>query len=101
MTHWQHVADRFIDPKFVIAVIVLSLFGWALGVDPDDATMKGALIAGFAGAWGYYLGSSNAASQQREATTKALDLATLHAPPKKEADIELRPGETATVEGTK
>jgi hypothetical protein len=70
----------FVDPKFFVALIVMGLFGWALGVDPDDATMKGALIAGFAGAWGYYLGSSNSSNAVREQVGKALDLAAQNSP---------------------
>ena len=73
MTDWR---NDFLSPKLLIALVVLGMFGWALSVDPDDATMKGALIAGFAGAWGYYLGSSNASSQQHRQMDKALDLAT-------------------------
>lgn len=58
---WWH---QFADARFVIAVIVLGMFAWALSVDPDDATMKGALIAGFAGAWGYFLGSSSGSERK-------------------------------------
>jgi hypothetical protein len=91
------VLDKFLDPKFAIALVVLGMFGWALSVDPDDATMKGALIAGFAGAWGYYLGSSNSSNQVREQMGKVIDLATANAPEPTKPDIELQPGESATV----
>ncbi len=35
--------------------------------------MKGALIAAFAGAWGYWLGSSQGAHENREALNKQLE----------------------------
>lgn len=95
MTDWR---TEFLSPKLLIALVVLGMFGWALSVDPDDATMKGALIAGFAGAWGYYLGSSNSANQQRGQVDKALDLAAANAPPPTAPDIALQPGESATIE---
>ena len=48
----------------------------ALHVLPGAALPVALAIAGFAGAWGYYLGSSNASSQQHRQMDKALDLAT-------------------------
>jgi hypothetical protein len=73
MSSWQ---AEFLSPKLLIALVVLGMFGWALSVDPNDATMKGALIAGFAGAWGFYLGSSNNSSKATENTGKAFEAIT-------------------------
>jgi hypothetical protein len=64
------------ETKAVVALAIIALFAAAYLHEPTDDTMKGALIAAFAGAWGYYLGSSKGASENREALNKALDKAT-------------------------
>lgn len=69
----------FKDPKFVIAYTIILGFAAAYINRPDD-TMNGALIAAFAGAWGFYLGSSNSSNQVREQVGKALDLAVANSP---------------------
>lgn len=69
----------FLDPKFLIAYTIILGFGAAYINKPDD-TMNGALIAAFAGAWGYYLGSSNSSNAVREQVGKALDLAAANTP---------------------
>jgi hypothetical protein len=70
----------FSDPKFIIAYTIIVGFGAAYIFHPSD-TMNGALIAAFAGAWGYYLGSSNSSSEVRGQVGKALDLAAAAQPP--------------------
>ncbi len=94
------VVTGFKDPKFLIAYTIILGFAAAYIDNPDD-TMKGALIAAFAGAWGYYLGSSNSSNQVREQVGKALDLAAANAPSPPAPDVTLAPGETATVGTTK
>lgn len=90
------------DAKLMIAVSVIGLFAWAYAADTNDDTMKGALIAGFAGAWGFYLGSSNSAVERRVTQDKALDLAKTAVdalPPQgSKPDVTLKPGETAMAE---
>lgn len=86
----------FRDPRFVIAYTIIVGFAAAYVHNPDD-TMKGALIAAFAGAWGYFLGSSSSSGVIRDQVGKALDLAVANAPPPP-ADIVLKPGETAKAE---
>lgn len=86
----------FRDPRFVIAYTVILGFAAAYVHSPDD-TMKGALIAAFAGAWGYYLGSSSSSNTVREQVGKALDLAAANSPPTP-PDAVLKPGETAQAE---
>lgn len=88
--------DSFNDPRFVIAYTIVLGFAAAYVWNPSE-TMNGALIAAFAGAWGYYLGSSSITHQSRVQVDKALDLADRVAPPKEDPDIELKPGETKTV----
>lgn len=98
------MTDRWaaiVDPRFLIALIVLGMFGWALSADPDDLTMKGALIAGFAGAWGYYLGSSKGTAETNARMDKALDVAKANSQANAEPDVVLKPGETAQAEESK
>lgn len=71
--------NSFTDPKFVIAYTIILGFAAAYINRPDD-TMNGALIAAFAGAWGFYLGSSNSSNQVREQVGKALDIAAANSP---------------------
>lgn len=92
-----------VDAKLMIAISVIGLFAWAYAENVDDDTMKGALIAGFAGAWGFYLGSSNNAQMGRASHDRALDLArdavaALPTPPHPKPDVTLKPGETAQAE---
>lgn len=42
----------------IMAFAVVGLFGFAFVSNPTDQTIIGALIAAFAGAWGFYLGGS-------------------------------------------
>ena len=86
----------FSDPRFMIAYTIILAFFVAYAFHPSD-TMNGALIAAFAGAWGFYLGSSSGSLINREQVGKALDLAVANSPPPIKPDIELKPGETATV----
>jgi len=94
----------FFTPQLFIACLVVALFAWALGANPDDDTMKGALIAGFAGAWGYWLGSSQGSAKANERADHGLAIAheamkALPPPPK--ADVELEPGDKVTVAADK
>lgn len=72
--------NGFRDPKFVIAYTIILGFAAAYISNPSE-TMNGALIAAFAGAWGFYLGSSSGQSVIREQMGKALDIATSALPP--------------------
>lgn len=93
--------DRFPgwpSEQFVIAMTVVLLFGFAYVRNPGNDTLEGALIAGFAGAWGYFLGSSDAGKRAGERADKvtvlahdALRIANPAPPP----DVVLKPGETA------
>lgn len=91
--------STFRDPRFVIAYTIILGFASAYVYNPSE-TMNGALIAAFAGAWGYYLGSSNSSNAVREQVGQALDLAKQVAPEKTptEPDFTLKPGETAQAE---
>ena len=91
---------RETDPRFIIAAIIIGLFAWAFerSEGEQQSLMTGALIAAFAGAWGFYLGSSSGAKQADQRADLALDTAKRAVekmPGSDEADAELEPGETA------
>lgn len=81
----------FRDPRFAIAYTIILLFTGAYVYHPDE-TMTGALIAAFAGAWGYYLGSSSGTAKNAENVGKALDIANATTP---QPAAILQPGEAA------
>lgn len=88
----------FRDPRFLIAYTIILGFAVAYIHNPSD-TMNGALIAAFAGAWGYYLGSSSSATIVRDQVGKALDLAAAASPTPPKPDMILEPGQTAQAKG--
>lgn len=59
--------SKWNDPKLILSLILIGLFAWAYGNDPADEAMKGALIAAFAAAYGYHLGSSAGSSRKTDA----------------------------------
>lgn len=64
------------DPKVCIAFAIIFMFAMAYFQTPTpDDVMKGALIAAFAGAWGFYLGSSKGAAENRDQINKTTDTA--------------------------
>lgn len=91
------------DPRFIVGFLLIGLFGWAFAREVDKDTrnlMVGALLAGFAGAWQYYLGSSSSAKEAGARSDRSLDLAAsavdaLPKPPAPEPDVILEPGDTA------
>lgn len=83
-------------PALAIAFVVIGLFAFAYWNDPRDDTLKGALIGAFAGAWGYYLGSSKGAADNREQLNKTQDKLLAAAPTK--GSVSLGPGERVSVE---
>ena len=66
------ILDRF-TIEGLIAVGVISLFAIAYFVFPTQQK-EGALIAGFAGAWGYYLGNSAGQKKASEQVGDSLGL---------------------------
>lgn len=49
---------QWADPRVWITLILIGLFGFAYINDPSDQAMKGALIAAFAAAYGFWIGAS-------------------------------------------
>jgi hypothetical protein len=95
----------FWTPQFVVAYTIIICFFLAYLNNPKDETMKGALIAAFSGAWGWWLGSSKGSQDNtrradvaQELQGKALDLAQANAPIPPAPDIQLEPGQSATVQ---
>lgn len=54
------------DPKLWLSLLLIVMFAAAYAYDPDDEAMKGAMIAAFAAAYGYWLGSSSGSSRKTE-----------------------------------
>jgi hypothetical protein len=46
----------------IVAASLMILFAYTLVRNPHDQTIIGALLTGFAGAWGFYLGGSKVGS---------------------------------------
>lgn len=72
--------SEFLNPRFVVSILVMAIFTWAFGENVDDDTMKGAIIGALNIAVGYWLGSSNSSNAVREQVGKALDLAAAAQP---------------------
>lgn len=54
------------DPKLTLSFMLIGMFGAAYAYNPADEAMKGALIAAFAAAYGYWLGSSSGSARKTE-----------------------------------
>lgn len=63
MTEWK-------DPRLLIAVLLIAMFGLAYFTGPRDEMMKGAMIAALSTAVGYWLGSSSGSREKTEALTR-------------------------------
>lgn len=90
--------SEFINPRFVVSLIIMAIFAWSFGENVGDDTMKGAIIGALNIAVGYWLGSSRGATSANESVGKALDLAAAASPAPTEPDVTLKPGETAQAE---
>lgn len=69
MKHWN-------DPRVAITFLLILLFAYAYIQDTSDEAMKGALIAAFAAAYGYWIGAAKANEQATENTGKAFEAIT-------------------------
>ena len=63
--------SQWTDPKLWISLILIGLFAFAFADNPDDETMRGALILAFATAYGFWLGSNKGETQKTENTGAA------------------------------
>jgi hypothetical protein len=64
-------ADRWNDPRVLVTLILICLFGYAYVREPGDEAMKGALIAAFAAAYGYWIGANQSSAKATENTSDA------------------------------
>lgn len=49
--------SAWFEPRFIITLLLIGLFGFAYWHDPADQAMKGAIIAAFSAAYGFWIGS--------------------------------------------
>lgn len=68
MTQWN-------EPRFIITLMLIGLFAFAYIDDPSDQAMKGAIIAAFSAAYGFWIGSKQN-EQATENTGKAFEAIT-------------------------
>lgn len=54
------------DPKLFLSVLLIGLFAFGYFRDGDSEQMEGAVIAAFAAAYGYWLGSSSGSARKTE-----------------------------------
>lgn len=58
--------SRWNDPKLALSFLLIAMFAGAYAYDPADEAMKGAMIAAFAAAYGYWLGSSSGSARKTD-----------------------------------
>jgi hypothetical protein len=92
MTQWN-------DPRFIITLLLIALFGFAYINDPADQAMKGAIIGAFSAAYGFWIGSK-ANEKAAENTGKAFDAITeaARAGTSAATDGALKSGDTVQIE---
>lgn len=49
--------NQWAEPRFLITLMLIGLFGFAYFQDPSDQAMKGAIIGAFSAAYGFWIGS--------------------------------------------
>lgn len=62
----------FFEPRFIITLLLIGLFGFAYMQDPSDQAMKGAIIAAFSAGYGFWVGNKQN-EVASENTGKAFD----------------------------
>jgi hypothetical protein len=90
-----------VDMRAIVVLLIFVFFGVAYANNPSDETLKGALIAAFSGAWGFYLGSSRSAGeirQQADTATKTARDAVAFARETAHSNEEREPEEPTKVE---
>lgn len=60
------MSDQWRDPKLYLSFTLIAMFAAAYAFDPGDEAMKGAMIAAFAAAYGYWLGSSSGSARKTD-----------------------------------
>ena len=62
--------QKWNDPKLALSAVLIGLFALAYFAGPPDEMMKGAMIAGFSAAYGYWLGSSSGSQRKTDIMAK-------------------------------
>lgn len=62
----------WLEPRFIVTLLLICLFGFAYIQDPADEAMKGAIIGAFSAAYGFWIGSKQN-EKATENTGKAFD----------------------------
>lgn len=87
-----------------VAFVLMAMFGYILWYNPTDATIIGALLTGFAGAWGFYLGGSkvgaDSAAKNSEIVGATAAASTGGPAPKDAADGARQAADAADAEAT-
>lgn len=65
-------ARQWLDPRVFITLALIGLFAFAYINDPSDQAMKGALIAAFAAAYGFWIGASKTGGELAQKNAEAL-----------------------------
>lgn len=89
--------NQWNDPRFIITLLLIVLFGAAYLHDPADQAMKGAIIAAFSAAYGFWLGSkqNDKATENTGEAFKAI--ARAQAAPATDPEA-IHPGDTVTLD---
>lgn len=93
MTRWS-------EPPVWVTMALIGLFAFAYINNPSDESMKGALIAAFAAAYGYWIGANQQSAKTTENTGKAFDAiaAAATSTPAALDPNALREGDSVTLE---
>jgi len=91
---------RWYEPPVWVTMALIGLFAYAYISNPADESMKGALIAAFAAAYGYWIGANQQSAKSTENTGKAFDAITAAASstPGTADPSALREGDSVTLE---
>ncbi len=94
MTQWA-------EPRFLITLMLIGLFGFAYIQDPSDQAMKGAIIGAFSAAYGFWIGSKTNEDATKN-TGKAFEAikAAANSTPSNDTDA-LHAGDTVQLEEPK
>lgn len=94
----MRVSTSWLDPRFIITLLLIGLFGTAYLHDPGDQAMKGAIIAAFSAAYGFWIGSKEN-EKATENTGRAFDAITAAAKTGGGHDPDaIRAGDTVTLD---
>ena len=89
--------NQWAEPRFLITLMLIGLFGFAYLQDPSDQAMKGAIIAAFSAAYGFWIGSKEN-EKATENTGRAFEAIKEAQRSQPTSDDALHPGDTVKLE---